>query len=64
MSKINSVTDCLNLIDTAIVKTKFFINIEQLVEVHNFLINMSEMKLYRKYDRNIECIKIYKLYDR
>ena len=44
MSKINSVTDCLNLIDTAIVKTKFFINIEQLEEVHNFLINMSEMK--------------------
>ena len=44
MSKINSVTDCLNLIDTAIVKTKFFINIEHLEEVHNFLINMSEMK--------------------
>ena len=44
MSKINSMTDCLNLIDTAIVKTKFFINIEQLEEVHNFLINMSEMK--------------------
>ena len=44
MSNINSVTDCLNLIDTAIVKTKFFINIEQLEEVHNFLIDMSEMK--------------------
>ena len=44
MSKIDSVTDCLNLIDTAIAKTKFFINIEQLEEVHNFLINMSEMK--------------------
>ena len=44
MSKINSVTDCLNLIDTAIVKTKFFINIEQLEEVHNFLLNLTEMK--------------------
>ena len=44
MSKINSVTDCLNLIDTAIVKTKFFINIEQLEEVHNFLMNLAEMK--------------------
>ena len=44
MSKINSVTDCLNLIDTSIVKTKYFVNIEQLEEIHNFLINMSEMK--------------------
>ena len=37
-------TDCLNLIDTTIVKTKFFINIEQLEEVHNFLMNLTEMK--------------------
>ena len=44
MNKINSVTDCLNLIDTSIVKTKYFVNIEQLEEIHNFLINMSEMK--------------------
>ena len=44
MNKINSMTDCLNLIDTAIVKTKFFINIEQLEEVHNFLMNLTEMK--------------------
>ena len=44
MSKINSITDCLNLIDTNIVKTKYFVNIEQLEEVHSFLITMSEMK--------------------
>ena len=44
MSKINSVTDCLNLIDSGIVRTKYFVNIEQLEEIHNFLINMSEMK--------------------
>ena len=44
MNKIDSVTDCLNLIDTAIVKTKNFVNLEQLEEIHNFLINMSEMK--------------------
>ena len=44
MNKINSITDCLNLIDTSIVKTQYFVNIEQLEEMHNFLINMSEMK--------------------
>ena len=44
MSKINSITDCLNLIDTSIVKTKYFVNTEQLEEIHNFLINMSEMR--------------------
>ena len=44
MNKINSVTDCLILIDTSIVKTTYFVNIEQLEEIHNFLINMSEMK--------------------
>ena len=44
MNKINSMTDCLNLIDTSIVKTKYFVNIEQLEEIHNFLVNMSEMK--------------------
>ena len=44
MNKINSISDCLNLIDTAIVETKFFVNIEQLQEVHNFLMNLTEMK--------------------
>ena len=44
MKNINSLTYCLNLIDTAIVKTKYFVNLEQLEEIHNFLINMSEMK--------------------
>ena len=44
MNKINSISDCLNLIDTGVVKTKYFVNIEQLEEIHNFLINMSEMK--------------------
>ena len=44
MNKINSVTDCLNLIDKSIVQGKYFVNIEQLEEIHNFLINMSEMK--------------------
>ena len=44
MNKFDSVTDCLNLIDTSIVQTKYFVNIEQLEEIHNFLINMSEMK--------------------
>ena len=44
MNKINSISDCLNLINTSIVKTKYFVNIEQLEEIHNFLINMSEMK--------------------
>ena len=37
-------TDCLNMLDTNIVQTKYFGNIEQLEEIHNFLINMSEMK--------------------
>ena len=44
MSKINSVTDCLNLIDSCMIHTKYFVNIEQLEGIHNFLINMSEMK--------------------
>ena len=44
MSKINSVTDCLNLIDNSMIHTKYFINIEQLEGIHNFLINISEMK--------------------
>ena len=44
MSKINSVTDCLNLIDSSMIHTKYFVNIEQLEGIHNFLINMSEMK--------------------
>ena len=44
MNKINSVTDCLNLIDTSIVKTEFFVSIELLEEIHNFLMNLSEMK--------------------
>ena len=44
MKKINTISECLNLIDTSIVQTKYFVNIEQLEEIHNFLINMSEMK--------------------
>ena len=44
MNKINSVTDCLDLIDTSIVKTKFFVSLELLEEIHNFLMNLSEMK--------------------
>ena len=44
MNKINTLTDCLNLIDTSIVQTTYFVNIEQLEEIHNFLFNMSEMK--------------------
>ena len=44
MNKINSVTDCLNLVDTSIVKTPYFVSIEKLEEIDNFLINMSEMK--------------------
>ena len=44
MNKINSVTDCLNLIDKSIVQGKYFVNIEQLEEIHNFCIIMSEMK--------------------
>ena len=44
MNKINTISDGLNLIDTSIVQTKYFVNIEQLEEIHNFLINMTEMK--------------------
>ena len=44
MNKVNTVTDCLNIIDTSIVQTTYFISIEKLEEIHNFLINMSEMK--------------------
>ena len=44
MNKINSISDCLNLIDCSMVHTKYFVNIEQLEEIHIFLINMSEMK--------------------
>ena len=44
MNKINSIADCLNLIDISMIRTKYFVNIEQLEEIHNFLINMSEMK--------------------
>ena len=44
MNKNNSISDCLNSLNTSIVKTKYFVNIEQLEEIHNFLINMSEMK--------------------
>ena len=44
MNKINSISDCLNLIDNSIIHTTYFINIEQLEEIHNFLKNMSEMK--------------------
>ena len=44
MNKINTVTDCLNIIDMSIVQTTYFISIEKLEEIHNFLKNMSEMK--------------------
>ena len=44
MNKINSMTDCLNLIDSSIIHTKYFVNIQQLEEIHNFLLNLSEMK--------------------
>ena len=44
MNKINTVTDCLNIINMNIVQTTYFISIEKLEEIHNFLINMSEMK--------------------
>ena len=44
MYKINSISDCLNLIDSSMIHTKYFFNIEQLEEIHNFLINMSEKK--------------------
>ena len=44
MIKINTLTDCLNIIDMSIVQTTYFISIEKLEEIHSFLINMSEMK--------------------
>ena len=44
MNKTNSISDCLNLIENSMIHTKYFVNIEQLEEIHNFLINMSEMK--------------------
>ena len=44
MNKINTVTDCLNIINMSIVQPIYFISIEKLEEIHNFLINMSEMK--------------------
>ena len=44
MTKINTVTDCLNIIDMSIVQTTYIISIEKLEEIHNFLINMSEIK--------------------
>ena len=44
MNKINSLTDCLNLIDTSIVKCPYFMNIEKLEKIHNFLINIPETK--------------------
>ena len=44
MNKINSILECLNLIDNSVIHTKYFVNIEQLEEIHNFLINMSKMK--------------------
>ena len=44
MNEINTLTDCLNLIDTSIVQITYLINIDQLEEIHNFLINLFEMK--------------------
>ena len=57
MNKINSVTDCLNLIDTSIVKTPYFVSIEKLEEIHNFLINMSDMKFI---ENMIAILKVLK----
>ena len=44
MNKINSISECLNLFDNSVIHTKYFVNIEQLEEIHNFLININEMK--------------------
>ena len=44
MNRINTVTDCLNIIDMSIVQTTYIISIEKLEGIHNFLINKSEMK--------------------
>ena len=44
MNKINTITDCLNIIDKSIVQTTYFVSIEKLEEIHNVLINMSELK--------------------
>ena len=44
MNKINTITDCLNIIDMSIVQTTYFVSIEKLEEIHNFLLNMSEMR--------------------
>ena len=57
MNKINSVTDCLNLIDTSIVKTPYFVSIEKLEEIQNFLINMSDMKFI---ENMIAILKVLK----
>ena len=37
-------TDCLNVVDMAIIQTTYFVSIEKLEEIHNFFINMFEMK--------------------
>ena len=57
MNKINIVTDCLNLIDTSIVKTPYFVTLEKLEEIHNFLINMSDMKFI---ENMIAILKVLK----
>ena len=44
MNNINSIADCLNTVDSSVIHTKYFVNIEKLEEIHNFLINMSAMK--------------------
>ena len=44
MSRIITVTDCLNIFDLSIVQTTYFISIEKSEEIHNFLINVFEMK--------------------
>ena len=61
MNKINSMTDCLNLIDTSIVKTKYFVNIEQLEEIHNFIKNMSEMKFIENMIVILNVLKYIKI---
>ena len=48
MNKVNSVTDCLKVIDSSMIHTKYFVSIEHLEEIHNFLINMSAMEFLEK----------------
>ena len=53
----NSISDCLNLIDNSIIHSKYFVNIEQLEEIHNYLINMSEMKFIENMIIKLKVLK-------